>query len=134
HFGEGTSADVALLGAAQFGVANAVPSIVPAAWPEQVRLVRAELDARAARLTELDRGFSRTGAAATALRDHDVARLQIIFGAPFPVAACLKTAFAGTLTALFARSNTLLANRSLEPLTWLTRAARVRSGAARLAE
>jgi hypothetical protein len=122
------------LGAAQFGVANAVPGIDPTAWPALAQGASAELAARAARLTALETGFSRTGAADTVLRDHDVARLKTIFGAGFPAAACLTAAFAGTLTPLFAASAALLGNRPLEPVTWLTRAARVRKGAARLAE
>jgi hypothetical protein len=134
HFGDGTAAEAALLGAAQFGVVGAVPSIDPTAWPAQAEQARAELDARAARLTKHEAGFTRTGAAAAVLRDHDVARLKIIFGAGFPVAACLKAAFAGTLAPLFARSDALLGARQLEPVTWLTRAAHVRAGAARLAE
>jgi hypothetical protein len=134
RFGDGTAVDIALMGAAQFGVANAVPGNDPTAWTAAAQLASAELLARAARVSALEAGFTRSGAADTALRDHDVARLQIIFGAGFPVTACMTTAFAGTLTPLFAASAALLGNRTLEPLTWLTRAARVRKGAARLAE
>lgn len=134
HFGDGTAADVALMGAAEFGVVNAVPSIDPGSWPAQGAAAKAELDVRASREATLEVGFSRTGAAATALRDHDVARLQIVFGAGFAVACRFTAAFAGTLPLVFASSAGLLSTKPLEPLTWLARYARVRAGTARLAE
>jgi hypothetical protein len=134
HFGTGTASDVALMGAAAFGIVNAVPSIDPSSWLAQVTAVKASLDARAAQVAALESGFSRAGAMPTALRDHDVARLQVVFGAEFNVTACLTSAFAGTLASLFATSNALLQNKPLEPVTWLARVARVRNGAARLAE
>jgi hypothetical protein len=134
QFAAGTPTDVALLSAAQFGVINAIPGIDPSAWPGQAQQARDELDTRSARLKKLDDGFTRNGAAATALRDHDIARLQIIFGAGFRVVACLTSAFAGTLAPLFSASGALLGTRPLEPITWLTRVARVRAGVARLAE
>jgi hypothetical protein len=134
HFGDGTAADAALFGAAAFGVPNAVPGIDASGWPAQVTAVREVLDARAAQVAALETGFSRAGASATALRDHDVARLQGVFGASFAVVACVTPAFAGTWPAMFSGSATLLGTRPLEPMTWLTRAARVRPGAARLAE
>jgi hypothetical protein len=134
HFTDGTAADQALLDAAQFGAQNAVPSIDSTAWPAQTQSASAELIARAAQLTAFDAGFSRAGAAETALRDHDVGRLQIIFGASFPVVACLTSTFAATLAPMFAASSTLVSNVPLAPLTWLMRSARVRAGAGRLAE
>jgi hypothetical protein len=134
HFGDGTAADTALLGAAAFGVPNAVPVLDAGGWPAQVTAVRAVLDARAAQVAALETAFSRTGATETALRDHDIARLQVVFGAGFAVVACVTTAFAGTLPSVFAGSAALLGTRPLEPVTWLARAARVRQGTARLAE
>jgi hypothetical protein len=134
HLGDGTAPDVALMGAAAFGVANAVPSIDASSWPAQVAAAKTALDARATGVAALESGFSRSGAAPTTLRDHDIARLQIVFGAGFAVAACLTSAFAATLPTAFGASAVLLGNRPLEPVTWLGRAARVRKGAARLAE
>ena len=134
HFTDGTAADQALLDAAKFGAQNSVPSIDSTAWPAQTQSASAELAARATQLAAFDAGFSRTGAAETALRDHDVGRLQIIFGASFPVVACLTSTFAATLAPMFAASDTLVANAPLAPLTWLMRSARVRAGAGRLAE
>jgi hypothetical protein len=134
QFADATATDTALMAAAAFGIVNAVPVVDATQWPAQAAAAKAELDARAARLAALDAGFTRTGATATALRDHDFARLQIIFGPGFPVTACLTSAFAATLPSLFASSAALLGATPLAPVTWLTRSARVRAGAGRLAE
>jgi hypothetical protein len=134
HFGDGTAADIALMAAAGFGVVNAVPVFDSTQWPTQAAAAKAELDARAAQVAALEAGFTRTGAAATALRDHDIARLQIVFGNGLAVTACLTSAFTATLPSLFASSATLLGATPLAPVTWLTRSARVRAGAGRLAE
>lgn len=134
HFTDGTAADEALLDAAQFGAQNAVPSTDATAWPAQTQAASAELTARVTQLTAFDAGFSRVGAAETALRDHDVGRLQIIFGQSFPVVPCLTSAFAATLGPMFAASGTLVSDGPLAPVTWLMRSARVRAGAGRLAE
>jgi hypothetical protein len=134
HLGDGTPLDAALLGAAALGVADAVPSVDAGAWSAQAAAAQAALDTRATGVAAVESGFSRTGAASTALRDHDIARLQIVFGAGFPVAACLTSAVTATLPTVFGSSGALLGTRPLEPLTWLARAARVRKGAARFAE
>ncbi|HSY84877.1 MAG TPA: hypothetical protein VK807_24140, partial [Gemmatimonadaceae bacterium] len=134
HFTDGTAADQALLDGAQFGALNAVPSIDASAWPAQTQAASAELQARATQLAKFDAGLTRNGAPETALRDHDVGRLQIIFGASFPVVACLTSTFAATLAPLFAASETLVPNAPLAPLTWVMRSARVRAGVGRLAE
>ncbi len=134
HFGNGTAADTALMAAAGFGVVNAVPVVDSTQWPTQTAAAKAELDARATRAAALEAGFTRTGAAATALRDHDIARLQMVFGAGFQATACLTPAFTVTLPSLFGSSAALLGATPLAPVTWLTRSARVRAGAGRLAE
>ena len=134
HFGDGTAVDTALLAAAGFGVVDAVPVFDSTKWATQAPAAKTELDARATKVAALEAGFTRTGASATAVRDHDVARLQIVFGAGFAVAAGLTSAFAGTLSSLFASSATLLGASPLAPVTWLAQAARVRAGAGRLAE
>ena len=69
--------------AAQLGIEGAVPSIDPGRWPAQADLVKGLLDARLAELQKLETGFVRGGATQTALRDHDIARLHIVFGRPF---------------------------------------------------
>jgi hypothetical protein len=134
HFTDGTAADTALMAAAGFGVANAVPVLDATQWPVQAAAAHAELDARAARAGALEAGFTRAGAAATALRDHDIARLQTVFGPGFAVTACLTSAFAAMLPSLFGSSAALLGATPLAPVTWLARCARVRAGAGRLAE
>ena len=134
HLGGGTAVDAALIAAAGLGVVDAVPVFDTSKWPGQATAVKTELDARATKVAALETGFVRTGAAATAVRDHDIARLQIVFGAGFAVAAGLTLTFAGTLPSLFASSAALLGAGPLAPVTWLTQAARVRAGAGRLAE
>jgi hypothetical protein len=134
HFGDGTAVDTALLAAAGFGVVDAVPVFDSTKWPTQATAAKSELDARAKKVAALEAAFARTGALATAVRNHDVTRLQIVFGAGFAVAAGLTSTFAGTLPSLFASSTRLLGTDTLAPVTWLARAARVRGGAGRLAE
>jgi hypothetical protein len=134
HFSDSTAVDAALIAAAGFGVVNAVPVFDSTQWTSQATAAKAELDARATKVASLEAGFSRAGAAATAVRDHDVARLQIVFGAGFAVAPCLTSTFAGTLPLLFGSSTTLLGATPLAPVTWLAQSARVRAGAGRLAE
>ena len=134
HFTDNTAADAALMDAAAFGVPNSVPLLDATAWPVQTAAARTELQSRSTQVAALEASFDRTGASETALRDHDITRLQVVFGAGFQVAAALTSGFAGTLPALFGSSATLLANRPLEPVTWLARSARVRAGVARLSE
>jgi hypothetical protein len=134
HFGDGTAVDAGLMAAAGFGVVNAVPVFDSTQWPAQATAAKTELDSRATKVAALEAGFVRTGVAAAAVRDHDIARLQIVFGAGFAVTAGLTATFAGTLPSLFASSATLLGASPLAPVTWLARSARVRAGAGRLAE
>jgi hypothetical protein len=134
HFTDNTAADTALMDAAAFGVPNSVPVLDATAWPVQTAAAQTELQSRSTQVAALEASFDRTAASETALRDHDIARLQVVFGAGFQVAAALTAAFAGTLPALFGSSAALLANKPLEPVTWLARSARVRAGVARLSE
>jgi hypothetical protein len=134
HFTDNTATDTALIDAAAFGVPNSVPLLEVTAWPVQTAAAHTELQSRSAQIATLEASFDRTGASETALRDHDIARLQVVFGAGFQVAAALTAAFAGTLPALFGSSETLLADQPLAPVTWLARSARVRAGVARLSE
>jgi hypothetical protein len=125
HFHDGTPLDVALDGAARLGVVGVIPALDATSWSAQARRAQADLDARQKSLNGLGTGSG---------RDYEVARLQAVFGAGFPVVPCLTTAAASSLPSLFGRSATLLQNRPLEAVTWLTRVARVRAGAARLAD
>jgi hypothetical protein len=126
--------DVALDGAAQFGVEGAVPSLDAGAWPNQAALVKSLLDARLAQLATLESGFSRTGASVAAVRDHDTARMRILFGQNFVVVPRLTAATAAAIAPLFVQSDALLQNRPLDAVTYFSRVARVRQGAARLDE
>jgi hypothetical protein len=125
--------DAALLGAAAFGVTGAVPSLGPAQWAAQVDAASKELTGRAASLDSLASGFTRAGAAADTLRDHDIARLQAIFGASFLVLPVLSPALAASWPQLWANSAALQAGDTLGTTRWFQRASRVRPGAARLA-
>jgi hypothetical protein len=125
--------EAALLGAAAFGVAGAVPSLDPMQWPAQVGAAANELAARVAKLDALASGFTRTGAAADVLRDHDIARLKGVFGDSFLVLPALSVALAATWPQLWANSAALQAGDALATTRWLQRASRVHAGAARLA-
>ncbi|HWY96120.1 MAG TPA: hypothetical protein VNX69_13045 [Steroidobacteraceae bacterium] len=126
------SPEAALLGAAAFGVAGAVPALDAAQWSAQRDAASAELKARTAKLDKLASGFTRTGAAADVLRDQDVARLQAIFGASFLVLPALSSALATAWPQLWANSAALQAGDALAATRWLQRASRVHAGAARL--
>jgi len=123
HFTDGTPVDVALMGAAALGVVNAVPVLDTTSWPVQATAALAEFNARVARVAALDPTAS----------DHDVPRIQTVFGAGFVVVPSLTSAFSGTLPTVFGVSATLLGTQTLAPVTFLARAARVRAGVGRLA-
>ncbi len=130
----GVALDVALDGASRLGASGAVPSPDPTGWAAQASLVKAMLDQQIAQLAALEAGFDRTGAAETVLRDHDLARLALVFGDSFCVVPALTTAAAATLGPLFAQSTALLAGDLTAPATYVARASRVRSGVAALTE
>jgi len=127
-----SASEAALLGAAAFGVAGAVPSLDATQWEAQAKAASTELTARTAKLDSLASGFTRAGAAADALRDHDAARLQAIFGASFLVLPAMSPALAATWPTLWANSATLQAGDAMAATRWLQRASRVRAGAGRL--
>lgn len=124
--------DSALLTAANFGVTNAVPSLDTTQWSSQALSAAAELNARIAALTQLDSGFTRAGASADSLRDHDVARLQTIFGQSFTVLPALDSTLSGQWTQLWSNSLSLQAGDPLAATTWMQRMGRIRPGASRL--
>jgi hypothetical protein len=126
------AADAALLGAAAFGVAGAVPSADVTQWAAQVEAASKELTARTAKLDSLTTGFTRTGTPADVQRDYDVSRLKAVFGDSFPVLLALSPALAATWPQMWANSAALQAGDALAAMRWLQRASRVRAGAARL--
>jgi hypothetical protein len=123
----------ALLGAAAFGVVGALPSLDATQWPAQVAAARNDLSARAAKLNKLASGFTRTGASADTLRDHDVARLKAVFGDSFPILPALAPQLASTWPHLWANSTALQGGDTSATIRWLQRASRVHVGAGRLA-
>ena len=84
HFTDNTAADAALMDAAAFGVPNSVPLLDTTAWPVQTAAAQTELQSRSTQVAALEASFDRTGASQTALRDHDITRLQVVFGARIP--------------------------------------------------
>jgi len=130
--GATTGLDTALLTAANFGVANAVPSLDSAQWAAQAAGALAELNARVDALNKLASGFTRTGADADTLRDHDVARLQTIFGQSFLVLPALDAALSAQWPQFWSASVALQGGDALAATTWMQRMARIRPGVSRL--
>lgn len=124
--------DSALMTSAAFGVANAAPMLDPSNWPQQIAAAAAELKSRTSGLDKLAAGFDRTGASANELRDHDVARLQLIFGKSFQVLPVLAADAAASWPMLWENSLSLQEGDPLTSIRWFQRAARVRPGATRL--
>ena len=120
--------DAALLAAAAFGVAGAVPNIDPTKWPAQIARAAADLTARAAKLDQLAARFTRASASPDQSSAFDASRLQTVFGGTFQVLPML----AQGLAHLWANSSSLQGGDPLESVRWFQRAARVRPGAGRL--
>ena len=130
---QATSAlDTPLLDAAALGVPGAVPALDSTVWRAQADVAVLELAGRIAKLDALASGFVRSSATPDGLRDHDVARLQAIFGDPFLVLPTLAPALAAAWPHVWGNSTALQAGDALAAQRWLSRASRVRSGAARL--
>lgn len=129
----------ALMRAAAFGLSGAVPLDaigmdleVQSILLTQARSVAAEMRARLARIADADRTFDRARAPSEAQRDHDLARLRILFGADFLVLPRITPANAAQLTEAFGASLSLQGNDPLAAATWFQRVAHVRPGAMRL--
>jgi hypothetical protein len=128
----GGGPEAALLAAAGFGVAGAVPAREPSQWSPQAAGAMAELAGRIETLTRLAAGFTRSTASSEASRDQDVARLKAVFGNSFLVLPTLAPGLAAAWPGLWGRSAPLQAGDPLASVRWLQRTARVRAGAARL--
>ncbi|MFF0174177.1 hypothetical protein [Micromonospora profundi] len=133
------SEDPAVLGpalatAAGIGVLGAYvgPDATPPALLARARAVGAEVGARHAALLGLTTGFDRARATAEQRRDHDVARLQAVFGADFRVLPAFTLADPAGLTAALAASTDLQGGSPHEAGDWLADSAPVRAGADRL--
>jgi hypothetical protein len=128
----GGGAEAALLAAAGFGVAGAVPALDASQWSAQAGAAATELASRIDKLTRHAAGFVRSTAPPEAARDQDVARLKAIFGDSFPVLPALAPALAATWPGLWGSSASLQAGDPLAAVRWLQRMSRVRPGTARL--
>jgi PASTA domain len=124
--------DSVLMTAAAFGVTGAVPGVDSSVWPGQATAALADLSSRAQALDRLAAGFVRNGAAPETLRDHDVARLQAIFGASFSVLPALASGITAGWPQIWANSVSLQGGDALASIQWMQRASRIRGGVQRL--
>jgi hypothetical protein len=120
---------------ALFGVRQAVPSRGRETSGRSIerarqvdRLVSARLDA----LQTAAAAFDRETASVAVQQDHEIARLQAVFGAEFRVLPDLRPASAEELGRGFAASLDLQGGDPFAAATWMTRTARVRSAVDRL--
>ncbi len=131
----------ALFGLADFGIPSAVPLDLGGTGSEarslllmQARSVLLEAQRRLNRLAEAEQEFVRANATPEERRDHDLARLRIIFGQDFLTLPRVTAANAAQLTETFAAGLSLQGQDPLAAVTWFQRASYVRPGAARLNE
>ncbi|MEO8048519.1 MAG: hypothetical protein ABI684_14645 [Nitrospirota bacterium] len=129
----------ALMRGAAFGIPGAVPLDAVEAGSEvqsllltQARSVATDMQRRLARIADADRVFDRAGALPEAQRDHDLARLKILFGADFLALSPIILTNAAQLVEAFGASLSLQGNDPLAAATWFQRVAHVRQGAMRL--
>ncbi|MEU5909106.1 hypothetical protein [Micromonospora sp. NPDC047527] len=124
----------ALATAAGIGVLGAYvgPDATPPALLARARAVGAEVGARHAALLALTTSFDRARETAEQRRDHDVARLQAVFGADFRVLPAFTLAEPIGLSAALAASTDLQGGSPHEAGDWLADSAPVRAGVDRL--
>lgn len=129
----------ALMRGTAFGIPGAVPldaigagSDVQSLLLTQARSVATDMQRRLARIADADRVFDRARALPEAQRDHDLARLKILFGADFLALSPIIPANAAQLAEAFGASLSLQGNDPLAAATWFQRVAYVRQGATRL--
>jgi hypothetical protein len=123
---------------ALFGLRDAIPqttdadSASVAQLLEQARGVDRTLTRRIASLQAAAGSIDRDTAGVEAQRDHDLARLETIFGAEFRVLPRLRPPGAGELRRSFDTSLELQGGDPFAAATWMARMARVRSAMDRL--
>ncbi|MEV6692703.1 hypothetical protein AB0M35_14650 [Micromonospora sp. NPDC051196] len=124
----------ALATAAGIGVLGAYlgPDATPPALLARARTVGAEVTTRHAALVALTTDFHRDRATAEQRRDHDVARLQAVFGADFRVLPAFTLADPAGLATALAASTDLQGGTPHEVDDWLADVAPVRAGVDRL--
>ncbi|MDH4110203.1 MAG: hypothetical protein OEW35_18120, partial [Gammaproteobacteria bacterium] len=131
----------ALFGLANYGIPSAVPTDIGGTGPEarsllltQARSVVLEAQRRLNRVAESEQDFVRANAMPEERRDHDLARLRIIFGQDFLALPRVIAANATQLNETFAAGLSLQGQDPMAAVTWFQRAAYVRPGATRLNE
>ncbi|QSA98822.1 hypothetical protein [Methylococcus sp. EFPC2] len=129
----------ALLALAHFGIQGAAPVSLVGNAPDAVaeliaqgRSVAREAARRLERIAQRTAAFDAAAASSEARRDHELGRLQEVFGADFRVLPRLSAANAAELGPSFAASLTLQGGDPLAAVGWFQRLACVRDGAARL--
>jgi hypothetical protein len=131
----------ALFDMASFGMPSAAPMDIGGTGSEvrsllltQSRSVLLEAHRRLDRVAESDQAFVRANATPEERRDHDLARLRIIFGQDFLALPRMTAANAAQLNETFAAGLSLQGQDPMAAVTWFQRAAYVRPGATRLNE
>jgi hypothetical protein len=99
---------------------------------DQARTVLAEAGRRVAALESAETAVDRNAGTPAAQVEHDVKRMQIVFGADFRVLPRFQPAEPETLAATFGRSLALQGQNPLAAVEWFQQIAHVRDGAARL--
>jgi hypothetical protein len=129
----------ALLRLAFFGIPGSIPLSAIGDDPQaratlltQARSVAKEAGRRLSRIAALATAFDEAHAAPEAQRDHDLARMNEIFGADFRVMPRLVPTNGAELSQTFRDSLALQGDDPLAAFTWFQRAAYVRDGVARL--
>ena len=127
-----SAGDAVLMGAAAFGVAGSIPAADPSSWPDQVAAAAAELAGRVQALDRVAAGFVRATASPVVARDHDVARIQAVFGPSFVVLPALAPDTAEGWPQLWTNSLFLQQGDATASIRWMQRMSRVRPGVTRM--
>jgi hypothetical protein len=129
-----------LLRLAALGDEHATPRATPAspagaaALLDQARAAGDHAARRLAALDALEGALDPTATSPDQLREHEIARLQLVFGADFAVLPRFTPANPADLAQAFGASAALQSGDPFAAFTWFERAARVRAGLARLEE
>ncbi len=130
-----------LIRAAYFGLQGAFPLSLHGADDaaletllSQAGSVEREMGAQVERLMTLEGVFDRAASSPVEQRDHDLARLAIVFGQGLPILPRFTPADPGELAQAFAASSDLLGGDPQQVVHWLQRMTRVRPGAAALGD
>jgi hypothetical protein len=130
-----------LIRAAHFGLQGAFPLSLRGADDlslesllSQAASVEREMRRQLERATALEAAFDPATATKTEQRDHDLARLALIFGEGFPILALFSASNPGELVQAFDASQQVQDGDPQQARRWLHRIKRVRPGAAALGD